>query len=88
MPIAEELVFRHVLYRFLAGHMPDWSAILVSSVMFGVLHGHMGSALPLTVLGVALCLAYRYTGRLITPIVMHALFNFSTLVQVRFGGDS
>jgi membrane protease YdiL (CAAX protease family) len=85
VPVAEEYLFRHVLYRFLAGRLPEAAAIVLSSAMFGLMHGNALSVFPLTVLGVALCLAYRYTGRLVTPIMMHALFNLNSLVMVKLG---
>jgi membrane protease YdiL (CAAX protease family) len=85
VPVAEEVLFRHVLYRFLAARAPDALAMVVSSALFGIVHVAAASVFPLTVLGVALCLAYRYTGRLITPIVMHATFNLTTLLLVKLG---
>lgn len=81
-PLAEECVFRRVLYRYLAVHFPEWTAIGVSAVVFALLHRNAASFLPLVALGVALCLAYRYTGRLITTVVMHAAFNLNSLVYV------
>ena len=36
--------------------------------------------LPLFVFGMALSLAYMYTGSLVVPIVMHACFNTGSLV--------
>ncbi len=81
-PVVEEWAFRGLLYRFLSARMPSGAAITVSAVLFGLMHDNPASFLPLLVLGIALCLAYRYTGRLITPIVMHAVFNLHTLVVV------
>jgi membrane protease YdiL (CAAX protease family) len=81
-PVAEEWVFRRLLYRFLAGHTPEWIAIGLSSLLFALLHRNAASFLPLVALGIALCLAYRYTGRMITPIILHAAFNLNSLVYV------
>jgi membrane protease YdiL (CAAX protease family) len=85
-PLVEEILFRKVFYRFLASRVPETLAVVLSSALFGVFHLTTFSIFPLTILGVALCLAYRYTGRLITPIVMHVLFNLGNFIFLKFGG--
>lgn len=80
VPIVEEFVFRGIIYRFLRARCPDGIAIVLSAVAFSLMHRNALAFLPLAAFGVALCLAYRYTGRLVTPIVMHAIFNLQSLV--------
>jgi membrane protease YdiL (CAAX protease family) len=87
-PVVEEWVFRRIIYRFMAARLPDAAAIVVSAVIFAIPHGNAGSFLPLVALGIALCLAYRYTGRLVTPIAMHVVFNLNTLVYVVLSPES
>lgn len=81
-PLVEEWAFRRLLYRFLSAHLPEWFAIVASALVFAMFHPNAVSFLPLFTLGIALCLAYRYTGRFITPVIMHAAFNLNTLVYV------
>jgi CAAX protease family protein len=85
-PLTEELLFRGMVYRYAAAHLPEPAALGISAVFFGLLHWNAASFLPLVALGLALNMAYRYTGRLITPIVMHAAFNLNTLVYLVLGG--
>lgn len=85
-PMAEELLFRGAIYRFLSARFPNGAAVAISAVAFALMHQNVASILPLTVLGAALAFAYRYTGRLITPIVMHAAFNLNSLVLVVLQG--
>jgi uncharacterized protein len=74
-PIAEELVFRCYLYsaakRFLGG-VP---ALLLTGIVFAVVHANIRSLLPLFLLACCLTLAYETTGNLWVCVVMHSAFN-------------
>ena len=79
-PVTEEMIFRARVFRFLDMYLPTPWAALITSVPFALLHGKLLAAIPLIVLSMALCFAYRRTGRIITPIVLHAVFNLNSLV--------
>ncbi len=90
-PIVEELFFRGLLLRSLQRRVPNWAAVAVSAVAFGIAHG---SALPLdavvlvmvslTVFGAILATMAIRTGRLGPGIVTHAVFNLFTLLYLTF----
>ncbi|MDP1807477.1 MAG: CPBP family intramembrane metalloprotease [Acidimicrobiales bacterium] len=92
-PIVEELFFRGLLLRSLQRRVPDWAAVVISAVAFGIAHG---SALPvdavllvmisLTVFGAILAVLAIRTGRLGPSIVTHAVFNLFTLLYLTFIG--
>ena len=92
-PIVEELFFRGLLLRSLQRRVPDWAAVVVSAVAFGIAHG---SALPvegvllvmisLTAFGAILAIMAIRTGRLGASIVTHAVFNLFTLLYLTFTG--
>jgi membrane protease YdiL (CAAX protease family) len=92
-PLVEELFFRGLLLRSLQRRVPDWAAVVVSAVAFGIAHG---SALPvdavllvmisLTVFGAILAILAIRTGRLGPSIVTHAVFNLFTLLYLTFAG--
>lgn len=84
-PVAEELIFRAGLFRFLRGRLPRPIALLLPAVIFGALHGNFAAFAPLVALGVIFALAYERTGRIAVPIVGHALFNFNTIVLLLAG---
>lgn len=74
-PIAEEILFRGLFYRFLKSKIsPRW-AMIVSSACFAAMHDNKLSLLPLMFLGMMLVRAYERTGNLKVPILMHAFFN-------------
>jgi membrane protease YdiL (CAAX protease family) len=81
-PIVEELVFRGMLFRFLAARMRTLPAAALSGVLFACLHWHVPSFAALALLGIALALVYARTGRIISAIVLHALFNAHTLTAL------
>lgn len=82
-PVAEELVFRGYLYPAVKRFTNIPLAVVFSSLLFGAVHTNLGALLPLTVLGIALALAYEFTGSLWAPVVIHFCFNLPTvMVQV------
>ena len=86
-PLAEEMLFRGMLFRGLAGRLPMWAAIGVQGVVFGSAHfipslGWSNISLFLVLSSLGLCLGFtaRLTGRLSAGIIGHSLFNASQLV--------
>lgn len=84
-PLAEEIVFRAGLFRYLRGRVPRVVAYLLPAVIFGALHANLAAFVPLTVLGVAFAVAYERTGNIAVPIIAHSLFNLNT-VALLFAG--
>lgn len=83
-PALEELTYRGLLQESLrrAG-MGAWSAILLTSLIFGFMHFGavpLRAVLPLLVLSIGFGWAYEKSGRLLAPIAMHAGFNAANLV--------
>ena len=86
-PIAEELLFRGVIYTSIkeAGH--PRAAVFVSAVLFGAVHNSLALFLPLTMLAVVLVWIYEKTGRILAPIIMHATFNAINFGLIKFAPD-
>lgn len=74
-PIAEELLFRGVIYSSIKQIGYQRAAIAISSVLFAAVHSSWALILPLIVLAYILVWLYEKTGSLFAPIVMHAIFN-------------
>ncbi len=79
-PLVEELLFRGVGLSFLGKHMHPVAAILCVSAFFAAVHMHIPSMLPIFLLAVGLSAAYVYTGDILVPVVMHAMFNAVSLI--------
>ncbi len=78
-PVAEELLFRGLLFRYARGRLPRWGALLLPAAVWAALHGLTAFG-PLLALGVVLELAYERTGNLAVPMCAHALFNLNTIL--------
>jgi membrane protease YdiL (CAAX protease family) len=74
-PVAEEILFRGILYATLKQHGWGRVGLVGSSLLFGLIHGHAGSFMALSFLGFIFALLYDRTSTLVTPILAHSLFN-------------
>ena len=83
-PIGEELFFRGLVQSLLRKHLGGpWPAILATSALFAAAHYPQPQDIPaLFLLSVALGYNYERTGRLLSPIFMHAIFNAVMLWHV------
>jgi membrane protease YdiL (CAAX protease family) len=84
-PVNEELLFRRALFHYLRQRFGRAPALLVSGLVFGAIHGHLAGFPALTLLGIALAVAYEKTGDIRVPIVAHGLFNLNTVIFVLAG---
>lgn len=78
-PIVEEIAFRGVFYNLLNKALPLWAAAVISSVVFGVLHG--ATFLQTAVIGFVLAFIYQVTGDLRMAILGHAVNNGIAFLQ-------
>lgn len=83
-PVTEEVIFRGVLFRALAGRLGIGIGLVVSAALFAVIHFEILFSQPIAlsglfVVGLALALAYHLTGSLVVPVVGHAVFNAVSL---------
>ncbi len=79
-PVVEETIFRGALLPAVAHEGTALRGLLLTSLLFAAMHLNAVAFLPLLVLSLACGLGYMATGSLLTPIVMHGLFNLVSLV--------
>jgi len=80
-PLAEELLYRGVLFRSFWIRLGVLPAALVSSTIFAVLHFYDGyGLLSVGCFGLSCALLYASTGSLVSCIVLHLLYNTSIKV--------
>jgi membrane protease YdiL (CAAX protease family) len=79
-PVAEEFVFRGILYPYIKQLGWPKLALVGVSFLFALIHVNAPTFVPLFVLALALTWLYERTDRLIAPIVAHGLFNGANLV--------
>lgn len=74
-PIAEEVLFRGYLLGKLRKYAPLWVAILITSLLFAVVHFQWNVGIDVFALSIILCLLRVFTKSLWTPILLHMLKN-------------
>jgi len=75
VPFAEEVLFRGYLFSKLAKLMPMWAVVVVTSLIFGFVHGAWNLAFDTFALGVVLATLRIITNGLWAPIMLHMLKN-------------
>lgn len=83
-PLAEEIIFRGLVYGVLKRYTDAPFAALSSSLMFAIVHMHIGSLMPLWVLAVLFCIAYEISGSLLVPMLLHMIFNGTSILLMLF----
>lgn len=84
-PIVEEIFFRGLTLRVTMSTLPTWLAVLVTSLLFGLMHvqANLASSVYMVTvtagIGILLALLRLRTGRLGTSISAHVLFNSANL---------
>jgi membrane protease YdiL (CAAX protease family) len=75
-PLAEELLYRGVLFRSFWNRLGVIPAAILSSAIFAILHFYDGYGLAsVGVFGLSCALLYAATGSLAASIVLHMLYN-------------
>ena len=83
-PVAEEFIFRGMLYPFVKQLGWPRLAWIGVSFAFALIHDDAATFVPLFVLALALTWLYEKTDNLLAPIAAHSLFNGANLVILSF----
>ena len=83
-PVAEEFIFRGMLYPFIKQLGSPRAALFGVSAIFAGIHLDAGTFVPLFVLALVLTWLYEKTDCLLAPVTAHALFNSVNLVLLHF----
>lgn len=89
-PIAEELTFRGLTYRFARKALPFWGANILQALLFGVIHMNMIQGIYAFVLGLFLGWVCKNGHGIKYSILLHIIFNilgsvFSNFFEVTLG---
>jgi membrane protease YdiL (CAAX protease family) len=83
-PATEEFLFRFFLYGVLKRYLGRFLGLLANALLFAAVHAHLPSFVPLFVLGSCFTIAFEWSGSILVPMTMHALFNSLTLAVLAF----
>jgi len=81
-PIAEELLFRGILYRSFRTRLGITRAAIVAGAIFGIVHGYPLLFLPIGVLGYILARVFERRKSLLADTVGHSLFNLLGFILI------
>ncbi len=85
VPVAEELMFRGVLFRRFLERRSFWYAALWSSLFFVLMHQDGAQMVYALLLGLFLCYVYQKFGSLKAPVILHIIANCSSLIYTETG---
>ena len=80
-PVTEELLFRGILLPALMKGRSFVYATVLSSFYFSLIHLNGASFVSLMVLSVMFSAGYAATGCILTPIIMHVIFNVTGILD-------
>jgi len=83
-PVMEEIFFRGFIYPAVRKAAGAWRAILISALLFSVLHAHLAGLLPIFILGAFLAYLYEKTGSLVPSITVHITHNLIMVFLIFF----
>lgn len=78
-PAAEEIFFRSFLYSAMRHRFSVAPAAIISGLLFGAVHFDLFRLLPISVLGILLCLFYEKYRNIYMNIAVHIGFNCTSL---------
>ena len=82
--LMEELLFREAVFRRLR-RFGDGFAVVLSALLFALCHTTVGQMLPAFVSGLFLALFAVRSGSLLTPMLIHFLYNFLVFLAAAWG---
>ena len=81
-PIAEEILFRGILYPAIKQIGYPRLAAIGTALLFALFHINLLTFASLTVVALGLIALYEFTDNLLAPITAHAVFNASNLIML------
>lgn len=75
IPVAEEFVYRGLIYMRMRQYTNVNTAIILSSLIFALMHGNPVQGIYAFVLGVLFCYMYEKYGTLLAPVLLHVSAN-------------
>lgn len=85
IPITEELVLRGLVYKRMRSLMTPRRAMVLSGLIFGIMHGNLVQMLYAIGLGMLLAYVYECYGSVKAPVFVHVVLNLTSVIGTQFG---
>lgn len=79
-PLAEEIVFRGLIYNRMKRYFPVGLTIVVSGILFGAYHGNLVQGIYGSIMGIAISYMYERYESFAAPFLFHSLANVSVFI--------
>lgn len=83
-PLAEEVLFRGVIYNRLRRSFGPFIGIAASALFFGIFHGNLVQGVYGTVVGICIAYVYERQGSFLWPVLFHAAANLTVYAVAHF----
>ncbi len=84
-PVFEEIIFRGIIQKGLINKgVEPWKAIVLASVIFGLVHANPWQFVGAVLLGCVLGLVYHKTQSLLLPMLLHGFNNLCSTLLVTY----
>lgn len=85
-PLAEEALFRGVIYNRLRRFLGPVVGIVSSALFFGLFHGNLVQGVYGTVMGILIAYVYERRGGFFAPVLFHAAANLAVYIVAYLQG--
>ncbi len=85
-PLVEELLFRGIVYKRLRTIMNITPAMIISSALFGLVHGNMVQFIYAFLIGLIFAFVYEKFKTIWAPIILHASANLVSVIITALTG--
>ncbi len=84
-PVAEEFIFRWLIYLRLRDYMKIAGAAVISGLIFGIYHGNLIQAIYASMLGMVFAYILEMSGNIWSCVLLHIGANVWSLIISQFG---
>lgn len=74
-PLSEEITFRGLMLSRFNKALPRWAGILLTSIIFGLVHGQVIWIFYATIMGLIFGFVAEYEGTILASLILHCIFN-------------
>ena len=84
-PIAEEMIFRWLIYLRLRDYVRMGAAAVISGLIFGIYHGNLVQGIYASLLGIAFAYILEQSGNIFSSALLHIGANTWSLLLSEYG---
>lgn len=81
-PLAEEILFRGLVYNRMKLYFPQKLSMVFSALFFGLYHGNLVQGMFGLILGIVIAWVYEQYGKWYVPVIFHGIINLTSYLLV------